>query len=118
MFVFYTVARNKTTTLSSTLEGHISSNAVDGNTDCDEENSTAASRNTFKPHLLIQLDGTYTIERIVIHAKLLELSRFQLKCHSHFRRIINFPIWYYTLVLKSTKIISSMFFKFLLQNTI
>lgn len=72
MFVcccFFTVARNKTTTLSSTLKGHISSNAVDGNTYCDKENSIAASTDSLRPHLLIQLGGTYNVEKVVIHSR-------------------------------------------------
>lgn len=69
VFVFFTVARNRTATLSSTLKGHISSNAVDGNTYCDEENIIAASKNSFRPHLLIQLGVTYNVEKVVIHSR-------------------------------------------------
>lgn len=96
VFWFFTVARNKTATLSSTLEDHISSNAVDGNKDCDKENSMAASKYSSRPDLLIQLEGTYNIERIVIHAGRLIISRLRLKCPQFtFRRILNFKIWYY-----------------------
>lgn len=68
-FGFFKVARNRTATLSSTLEGHISSNAVDGNTYCDKENTIAASANSFRPHLLIQLGVTYNVEKVVIHSR-------------------------------------------------
>lgn len=69
--LFITVARNKRTIMSSEHdEIHKPSNAVDGVKVCSSRSLVAASKYNTQPWLLIQLEATYNVKKVVIYARI------------------------------------------------